>query len=223
MTATSLIFDGICLLIVLLTAVYFSSKGGLTAVFSVVGTMVVFVLSLFGARTLAPIVFDYFFKDRLITGIQESVWDAGAQEPLLALEEFSQSLPKGLRESLLASADQVEAGTEGYVELLVNDVVKALLLPAIILILFIILFALLRPLVTLLVHMIRKGRGITKLKTPQKVAGALAGVFLGGLYVLLLVNVAAAVAPIMEFSFFQNGALQSSIFYRLFTLWGVLL
>ncbi len=223
MQTSAIVFDLICLAIVVLTAVYFSAKGGVMGLLSMAGTLVVAVLSWFASRTLASPVFDYFFRDRLMTGLEESMINGRLDEPRLALEEFSHQLPSGVRDALLNSMQQVEIGTEGYVELLINDVVKALLLPAITLLLFLIFFALLRPLLTLFLHLIRKKFSFKTLKAPQRVVGSIVGIILGGLYVLVLVNVAAVIAPIMEFSFFQSGALKSSIFFTIFTRWGVLL
>ncbi len=223
MQGAALIFDGICLLIIVLTAIFFSKKGGVVGIFSMAGTLLVAGVSLFGARALASPVFDYFFRDRLIMGLEESFLHQSMEEPRLALEEFSAQLPSGLQKSLLDSMEQIDMGTDGYMELLVNDVVKAIVLPAIVLVLFLIFFALLRPLLTMLLHVIFKKKTFSKLKTPQKVMGALVGLVVGCLYVLVLVNVAAAIAPIMEFSFFQSETLRGSVVYTLLTGWGLFL
>ncbi len=223
MQLNALAFDLICFSIVALTALYFSGRGGLMGLLSMVGTVLAAGVSMFAARSLASPVFDTFFRDRLITGLEESFLHQSAQEPRLALEEFSRQLPSGLQDTMLAAMEQIDIGTEGYVELLVNDVVKAILLPAIVLLLFLLFFALLRPIVGVLLHLLRRGRDFAKLKTPQRIAGALIGVLLGGVYALVLVNVAAGIAPIMEFPFFQSNALEDSFFYTLFANQGLIL
>lgn len=216
MQISSLIFDVFCLVLILLSALFFARKGVIAGLLSLLGSAVAVVAAAMGARTLAPRVFGQFVEDRLV----QSLGDAFAQQNAIALdqmlEKLSELLPPAAQQALLGTLGDADLSVVGLAETVVGEMVKPVMLPIITLVLFVIFFLLLRVLIGFLLHLLQATRGLPYLGTAQKAFGGVAGVCIGAVYVFVIVAVLKALGALMGEGFFVEEWLASSLFYQAF-------
>ncbi|MDL2253557.1 hypothetical protein LJC49_05710 [Ruminococcaceae bacterium OttesenSCG-928-I18] len=217
MQASALIFDIVCLVIIILCALFFARKGILAGLLSLLGTVISIAVASLGSRALALPVFDRFFRP----GLEESLENAFAEQNALAtdmmLEEMSNFLPGPAQEALLASIGSADLNMENLAEKIVTEMVQPIVLPVITLVLFVILFFMLRVIIAILLHVLQAARGLPFVGTAQKAMGAVAGVFIGALYVFILVTVLEVVGTLMTPSEASEGLIANSLFYNVFS------
>ena len=217
MQTYSLFFDIFCLILILLSALYFARKGVIAGLLSLLGTVVAVAVSAFGSRALALPVFERFFRANLVGSLEEAFAQQNALSIDLMLEQMSRLLPPAAQQALLDSLGNVDLSAASLAEKVVTEIVQPVVLPVVSLVLFIIFFLALRMLIGALLHFLRAARGLPFLGTAQKAFGAVAGVCIGALYVALLVIILKQAGAFLDIPFLTPDVLEGSMFFKAFS------
>ncbi len=216
MQISSLVFDLFCLVIILLSAIFFARKGVIAGLLSLLGSAIAIGVAVFGANRLAPVVFGRFFEDRLVQTLGDAFAQQNALTLDLMLEQLTGLLPPAAQQALLDRLGGADLSVVGLAETVVGEIVKPVVLPIITLVLFIIFFLLLRVLIGVLLHLLQATRGLPYLGTAQKAFGGVAGVCIGAVYVLVMVVVLKGLGGLLGAGFPAEEWLASSLFYQSF-------
>lgn len=187
MQPASFIFDLVCLAILIGSAAWCAHKGFLVSLISFFGTLVAILLAFFAARTLSPWLFDVMFRPSLEESMTQALSGQGVGDIHALLKQFVGFLPEAMIDSLAeqlgASLNFAAPDIAGQV---VTTVVSPLVVPFISVVVFFVLFLVLR----LLFWLLRKVAGgvgaIPGISLVNKAFGAFMGIFVGALYVYLL-------------------------------------
>lgn len=191
MPVPSLLMDVCALCVIVLCAIFYAKRGFVSGLFSFLGTLGALLLALFGARGLAPRVFDSFFAPGLTEGITSAIEDQGVTDVTQMVNDALRFLPQSVRDEVLQNlGPQVPAFSAGDVAYqVVETVVKPIVLPFLHIILFFVILFLAR----LVFGSIRKlAVGMARLpviSTLDSAVGAVMGVLVSVLYVYILLCV----------------------------------
>ena len=219
-----MIFDLLCLALVVITAVRFAGKGMLASVVEVVGTLA----SLLGARLVsgwaAPQIFDSLFASGLKENIHGYLATAGQVDVAGVLDQFAGFLPasvvSGVLDPLQGQLENALAGNlESTTTFLMENVLEPLLVPLVAIVLFFVTFALLRMAVSLVSNVLTAiVNHIPLIGQANKGLGFVAGAVVGLLYLFLvlcgiwaLITITGGRLPMLD-----DALLTNSIFYRIF-------
>ncbi len=217
MQTSSLVFDLFCLVLIVLTTIFFARKGIIAGLLSLLGSAIAIGVSAFGSRALAPVIFSRFFEDRLVQSLGDAFAQQNALNLDLMLEQLSGLLPDTARQALLGSLSGADLSVVGLAETVVAEIVKPVLLPIITVVLFILFFLLLRVIIGVLLHLLQATRGLPYLGTAQKAFGGLAGVCIGAVYVFVIVAVLKGLEAFLGGNMAPSELLASSLFYQSFS------
>ncbi len=189
MTIPSLVMDIAAVGVVVLCALYYAHRGFVAGLLGFLGTLGALLLAFFGARALAPWVFDTFFEPGLTGGVTAAIESHGVGNvDVQALVDGALGfLPEGMRAAVLQNLPQAPVISAGVVaKEVVQQVVAPILLPFIHVVLFFVIFALAR----LLLGLVRRlAAGVARLPVISTINGALGaamGVLVSVLYIYLL-------------------------------------
>ncbi len=217
MPLPALIFDIACLVVLLLSALYFARKGIIAGLLSLLGTAIAIAVSTFAARSFALPVFDKFFRAGLLESLESAFADQNALAIENAMQQLNQILPAQAREALLGAVNISELNPAQLADKMVTEIVQPLVLPVVTLVLFVVCFLLARVLIGVLLHLLSAARGLPYIGTVQKAFGAVAGVCIGALYVFVLVMVLEVAGNFLGAEALGGGVLTSSYFYKAFS------
>lgn len=219
-----MIFDLLCLLLVVITAFRFAGKGMLASVVEVVGTLG----SLLGARLVsgwaAPRIFDSLFASGLRENIRGYLASASQVDLTGILDQFVGFLPDSVINGVVGPVQgQLESALTGNLEsmtdTLMTGLIQPLLVPLVAIVLFFVAFALLRMAVSLLSNVLTAiVNHIPLIGQANKGLGFVAGAAVGLLYLFLvlcgvwaLITITGGRLPVLD-----DALLTNSIFYRIF-------
>lgn len=213
-----MIFDLICIAIVLLCCIYFARKGLLAGIFSFAGSLTSAILAGVLARALGLPLFNQFFRPSLERNISGMI----GEYSVLSVDELLKSAVPYLPDNLVESMSQRVGDTAGltaeaFSQRVVEDIVLPLILPIIHLVLFFIFFSLLRVLIGMLVSVFTSANRVPVLGTTNRILGAVLGVLLGLLYVFIIVLAIYTLQNIGEPPAAGEGLLEGSKVYELFS------
>lgn len=188
-----MIFDLVCLFILIICSIYYARKGLLAGIFSFVGGIVAVVASTLIARALALPIFDQFFRPSL----EKSVAEAIAEYSAITVEELMANVASFLPQAAVDAMSQQLGDTSGltpdvFAARVIEDVVQPLVIPIITIIVFLVLFALLRVLLGMLISVFTSANRLPLLGTANKALGAVMGVLVGAFYIFLAVVILSA-------------------------------
>lgn len=216
---TSIIFDIICFALIIGCTIYFASKGLLAGLLSLLGTIASLVIAFFASRALAPNIFEWLFRDRLIDSTHAAIAEHAVANIGDLLDEVVGFLPDFVKEPIIAQfgGDITLFDSWEFATRVVDDVITPIVTPIIAVILFVIIFALLRLLFSVLTRLLRGVNRVPVIGTANRVLGGVAGVLIGLLYVFLLVVVLSALSSLYGSEADPGGLFGRSLFYRLFS------
>ncbi len=223
MMTPSLIFDLICLLVVLLAAAQFAKKGLLATLVECVGTLGSLIAAKIFSGWAAVQIFQSWFAEGLREKIVLSLEQSGSLDLQAIVSNLAGFLPESMIQSVVEPIrGQLEAAlatnTEVMADTLMTKLIQPLLVPVIIAILFFLTFILLRIVVGVVVHMLTKVNGIPILGTANKGLGFLAGSAVGILYLFLLLCAVWIVVAVTggQLPYLNNTTLAHSFCYNIF-------
>lgn len=214
----SVIFDIICVALIIACVAYFATKGLLAGLLSLVGTLVCLVAGFFVGRALAEPLFGWLFRDRLIENTTSAIQEHAVTNVQELLDQVVGFLPDFAKQPIIDQFGGVTFfDSYEFASQMVDNVIAPIVIPIIAVILFIILFILLRLLFNLLTRLLRGVNRVPVIGTANRVLGGVAGAVVGLLYIFLLVVVLAAMSSFYGSEADPGGLFGRSIFYRLFS------
>ncbi len=221
--ASSLIFDLICLVLVLVVARRYAKKGLLACVVECGGTLG----SLIGAKLVsawvAPQIFVQWFAPGMRVQVLEKLASGGNVDLNALVAELEGFLPQSLIQSVVEPAkEQLEAAFSSNLgtlaDTLMEQLITPLLVPIIAAVLFFLVFVMLRMAVSVIAHTLTCINGIPLIGTANKSLGFVAGGAVGLLYLFLLLCAVWALITITggRLPYLDDTLLTGSIFYRVF-------
>ena len=182
----SLVLDLVALAVLALCAAYYAQRGFIAGVFSFFGTLIAILGAGLAAYHLAPAIFNSFFRPGIEERIAATIAEQGIYDIKQLLAEIMGFVPGSIMDSIVSNMDtSMDFAAPNIAQLVVDQVVAPMVMPIISVALFFVLFSLLR----ILVGVVRSiAVGINKMpamNTVNSALGAVAGVFIGALYVYL--------------------------------------
>lgn len=215
---SSVIFDIICVALIVICAAYFAAKGLLAGLLSLVGTLVCLVASFFAGRELALPVFNGLFRDRLIQSTSDAIAEHAVTNINELLDQVVGFLPDFVKQPIIDQFGTVTLfDSWDFATRVVDEVISPLIVPIIAVVLFVIVFILLRLLFNIITKLLRGVNRVPVIGTANRVLGGVAGIVVGLLYVFLLVVVLSALSSLYGSELDPGGLFGRSIFYRLFS------
>lgn len=197
MLAPSLVLDLICLVILISCILFYARKGFLSGIVSLVGTIAAALAGYFGGQKLAPALFDRAFRPNLEQQAAEAITAQGVPDLNALLGSLAAFLPQGtLQELTNEFASSTDLSAAALATQLVDTVIQPLVVPILAVLLFVIIFVVLRLLVSLLSRILTGARHVPVLGVANSALGAVTGVLMGALYILLAVLVVGAAASV---------------------------
>lgn len=220
----ALIFDLICLAVLLFTAFRYAKKGLLACIVEAVGTFA----SLLGARLIsmwaAPQIFDQWFAPALRTQVADKLAQSSNMNLDALVSELAGFLPPSVIQSVVEPVrSQLElafsGNMEGMTDALMTHLLEPLLVPIAVSVVFLLLFVVLRMVVGLLAGMLTHVNGIPLIGTANKGLGLAAGAVVGLLYLFLVLCAIWMLITITggQMPYLNDALLTDSIFYRIFS------
>ena len=221
----SFIFDIICTVVWLLLAFRYARKGFLAGVVQLTGNLV----SLFGARQFsgwaAGQVFERFFANSFRDQIAASISAGGAVSLSGIAEKYAGFLPASFRASIVEACERsISAVLNDNAVLLADAIVQKvlapLLTPVISLVLFFVVFALLRMGISLLVTVLGLVNKLPVIGTVNRGLGWLTGgmTALLDLYLVLCVVWGLVVITGGNLNVLNDTVMHSSLYYKAFNM-----
>lgn len=212
----SIVFDIVCVAIIVICALYFASKGLLAGLLSLASTLISLAVAFFGGRALSPKVFEWLFRDRLIENTYSAIEEHAVSNIRDLLGEVVGFLPDFVKEPIIDQfGDFTIFDSYGFAARVVDEVIAPIVIPIITVILIILIFVLLRLLFNILIKLLRGVNRVPVLGAANRIMGGVAGLLVGLLYVFLLVVVLSAMGFLYDAD--TGGFFGRSIFYRLFS------
>lgn len=219
----SLLFDLICLVVVLLAAARFAKKGLLATVVECVGTLGSLIAAKIFSGWAALQIFESWFaaglREKLILSIEQS----GSVDLQSIVSNLAGFLPESMIQSVIEPIrGQLEAAlatnSEVMADTLMTKLIQPLLVPVIVAILFFLSFILLRICVGVVVHMLTHVNGIPFVGAANKGLGFLAGSVVGILYLFLLLCAVWILVAVTggQLPYLNNATLAHSFCYNIF-------
>lgn len=218
MTLPSILLDVICVVLLIGCTILYARKGFLSALVSLVGTIAALIASSIAASRFAPWIFNQYFRPGLEEKATEAIAAQGALDLEALLDQFVGFLPETtLKEIAENFANSTDLRAPTLAAELVEQVVKPMVVPVITVFLFVIVFLLLRLLVGLISRILTGANHIPLIGTANGALGAVMGVLLGALYILVLITVAGAVSSFWVSQAEKTAFFANSFVWRLFS------
>ena len=219
----SLIFDLLCLVLVLVVASRHAHKGLLSTIVDGVGTLVSLAGAWLVSGWAAPQIFSQWFAPGLSAQVEGYLSQGGGVNLDSIIGEVAGFLPPSVVQSVIEPMRaQLEAafagGAEQMTQTLMDSVIGPLLQPIVTSVVFFLVFVALRMLVSILANMLTHVNGIPLIGAANKSLGFVAGLAVGLLYLFLtlcgiwlLISITGGQLPYLD-----DALLTGSIFYRIF-------
>ena len=222
-TEPSLIFDIICVVLLVLFAIKYARRGLLATVVGLAGNLASVVGAYLFSRWAAPWLFDNLMAEGLKNTVTNTIQQTGTVDLAVLVDQYGSFLPESLRQSVVDSVgDALSLSlTESAAQMadaLVASVLQPLLVPVLSIALFFVAFALCRMVVSFLVTVLGLVNKIPVLGGVNRALGFVAGVVAGGVDLFLILCVVWALIVVTGGSLpvLNDADLAASWCYRLF-------
>ena len=219
----SLIFDLLCLVLVLVVASRHAHKGLLSTIVDGVGTLVSLAGAWLVSGWASPQIFTQWFAPGLSEQVATQLGQGGALNLDHLISEVAGFLPPSVVQAVIDPIRaQLESAFSGGVEqmtqTLMDSVIGPLIQPIITGVVFFLVFVALRMLVSILANMLTHVNGIPLIGAANKSLGFVAGVAVGLLYLFLTLCAVWFLIAITggQLPYLDDALLTGSIFYRIF-------
>lgn len=190
MQAYSIILDLVALGVIVFCTIYYSRKGFVFGLFSLLGTLIALIVAALAAQWLAPAVFETFFRQNMEQSVAEVISAQGITTVGDLLEQTLGFLPVNLIAFIELSLDiSLDFGAADIAAIAVDQVIKPVVVPLLAALLFFIIFAMVRILVQALRSLSVRISRIPVVGTVNRMLGAVVGILIGILYVYLALSV----------------------------------
>lgn len=224
--SASLILDVILVVILVITIFSYRQKGFLAAICELFGSLAAAIGAFIGANWLSTWLFDSFFKAGLVERATTAIASAaGAVKTSDIVEGLLSFLPDSMVQSILNSADGLIALADpvapGVAADLVDTVIAPVVVPLISIVLFFVIFAVARLLLSFITAAFIGVNHVPVVGGVNRLFGMVAGVVAGCINIYIVVCALSAVVLITAdtLSFLNTGVLQGSFFGGL--LWNI--
>lgn len=216
MPLPSLVMDLTALAVVALCAAYYARRGFIAGVFSFFGTLIAMVCAGLAAYHLSPAIFNSFFRPSIEEQIAQTIAEQGVFDLNTLLGGILKFLPDYLVDSVAASMEgQLDYAAPDVAGMVVDQVIAPMVTPFITVIVFFVLFSLVRILVGVVRSLAAGLNRMPAMNTVNSALGAVAGVFIGALYVYLVLCVIWAYDSLNPVNPIGTEYFSSSFLYRL--------
>lgn len=189
MSAHSLVLDLAALLVIALCALYYSRRGFISGLLSFFGTLIALVCAGLAARWLAPAAFDAFLRQGMERSVAESIAEHGITTVGDLLQHTFSFLPPALLQAIeLTLGVSLDFGAADIAVVAVDQVLKPVVVPLLSIVLFFLLFAFVRVLIGAIRSLSLTLSRIPAIGAANHLLGAIVGVFIGVLYVYLVLS-----------------------------------
>lgn len=222
MNWTSIVLDGIALILLVGCALFYAKRGFLASLISFLGTLISLIGSILFANWLSPVLFNSLFRSGLENRVAELLQQTGVQTVSDVLKNIFGFLPQSVADMLGASfTDSVAATSPELASKIVNEAVMPLIVPIITVVLFLVLFLVLRVLVAWLSKLLTGANKIPLLGAGNRLLGFVAGILVGGLYVYLLLCAVWGVDAVYGGGLMAAQYFDKSLVYRFTAAWNI--
>ena len=221
--ASSLIFDLICLVLVLVIARRYARKGLLASLVEGVGTLASLIGAKLASAWAAPQIFNQWFAPGLRTRVLEKLASGGNVDLNALVAELEGFLPQSVIQSVVEPVkEQLETAFSSNLgtlaDTLMDQLITPLMMPIVAIVIFFLVFVLLRMVVSVVAHTLTHVNGIPLLGAANKSLGFVAGGAVGLLYLFVMLCAVWALITITggRLPYLDDTLLTGSIFYRIF-------
>jgi uncharacterized membrane protein required for colicin V production len=216
------ILDIAIALIVILTVIRYLRSGFIAGMLDFFGTLLSVGGAVWGAKKVAPILFEKLFRDNLVSRTEYAL---ESSEGVLTIDELlnkiSGFLPRNVIDTFFGegAVGTFDLSVPDIAQTIVTDVVQPLVMPVLTILLFFMIFIVCRIVIGFIVTALKNINRIPILGTANRVLGAASGLLVGLLYGYLIVCAVWTLVVITggDISFLQEEMLQNSFFYGIFS------
>lgn len=219
----SLIFDLLCVALVLIVARGYARKGLASTLVELVGTLASVLGANWFANWAAPQIFDGLLAERFRARIAQIVVDTGSVNLTDIAEQVVGFLPDSFIQKVVTSVesslDSALAGNAQQIaDQLLTQVIQPLFVPVIIMVLFFVAFVLLRMVVSLLANLLTIVNKIPLLGAANQGLGFVGGMLVGLLYLFIGLCAVWALIAVTGggLPYLNDVALADSLCYKIF-------
>ncbi len=215
----AIVFDLALLVILLVVAFGYASKGFAAALVQFVGNLASLIGALVLSQQVAPVLFAQFFKNGFVTSIEDTLAAGGQANVQELVERYAGFLPDDLKQNIIdSSASLLEGGAPELATRVVQQVIEPLLTPIIAVVIFFVAFALCKLLVGFVVAVLTNFNRIPLVGGVNKLLGFCMGLLAGvvDLYLILCAVWAVILITGGSLEFLNDAALSGSLAYRIF-------
>lgn len=220
MTA-AIIIDIVLVCILILTMWKNAKKGFMSGIVSLVGNLVSLFGAMFVANKVAPIMFEKFFKTGLLSKIAQTIQEQGVPMIESFVNEISAFLPTEFVSRVVENAKAVIDFQAPDVALqIVDNAVAPLMVPVISVVLFFLIYALLRFIVIQLSAVLVHVNKVPLIGGVNKILGLVTGAACGVIEVLVILCAIWAFLALTNggIAMFNEQAISQSLFYKTFNM-----
>lgn len=216
----ALIFDLICLAILLGVTITYAKRGLMAGLMQFAGNLISLLGALFLSRQVAPVLFDKYLKNSFVDRIDSTIAQNGVVDLASMVDKYAGFLPEAIKEKLVQSASSfLDFAAPDVAERIVREVMEPLITPVIAILLFFVAFALCRLLVSFVVAVLTNMNHIPLLGGVNQLLGMAMGALAGcvDLYIVLCAVWALMTITDNGLWLLNEQTLAGSTAYRLFS------
>lgn len=222
-TKPSFVFDIICVAAVLLLAARYARKGLMASLVGMAGTLVSLIAAHVFSTRAAPWLFDRLMADSFRERIAATLAEQGSVDLAALTESFAGFLPESFRRSVIDTFTQSVTGalsgnSAALADSIVTDVIQPLMTPVISIVLYFVVFAACRLLISFLTTVLGNVNRLPVLGGVNRTLGFFVGLAAGliDLFLALCVIWALIVITGGSLPVLNDETLAASWFYQLF-------
>lgn len=215
----AIVLDIILVGVIVLAAVVFMKKGFIAGIVSFIGTLASLVAAMIVSTRLAPILFEKLFQSSLVLKVTSMIEEQGTYYLEELVESVASFLPIEYVQSVLGEALKAINGQSATLALdIVKYAFEPLIVPIISVIIFFIIFAVLKIIIYQLSRMLTNINKIPLVGTLNQVLGLGSGVLCGLLQVTVILFAVWGVTVVTNNALpvVNSVDLQNSLFYSTF-------
>ena len=218
----SRIMDIFVAVITIIMVLRYMRSGFISGVVDFCGTLLAVGGASWGAKSLAPKMFDVFFFENLVSRTENSLVNSQGILTLNdILNKISGFLPQNIIDTFLrdyTSGADFNLADPDIARTIVVDVIQPMVMPVLSVLIFFMIFIVGRIVISFIATALKGINKIPLVGTLNKSLGAGIGLLVGLLYGFLIVYAVWALVVITggDLPFLQNSTLQNSLFFGLF-------